>query len=175
MRLMQNRCPALFTWILPCAAVCLCLALGNARANQPPAGAPAKPTAKSPASTKAAPAEPEPPKSVFINPATPQEGRDPFFPNSKRHVKTTVIIQTNAPVAVAELELKGISGSADRPLAIINNRTFEPGEEGTVVCNLGRVRVICKEILADSVVVIFNGQERTLTMRSLAAMDKSRP
>lgn len=175
MRLMQIRCPALCAWTLPCAAVCLCLALGSARANQPPAATPVQPAGHSAAAAKAAPAEPEIPTSVFINPATPREGRDPFFPNSKRHVKTTVIIATNAPVAIAELELKGISGSADRPLAIINNRTFEPGEEGTVVCNLGRVRVLCKEILADSVRVVFNGQERTLTLRSLTPPDKSRP
>ncbi len=175
MRLMQTRWPARCAWILSTAAACLCLCFGSARAYADPAAAPAQPGNPAAAPANPAAAETEIPQSVFINPTTPQEGRDPFFPNSRRRIKTHVIVPTNAPVTVVELELKGISGSADRPLAIINNRTFEPGEEGTVVSKQGRIRVICKEILPDSVRVIFNGQERTLTLRSLSPMDKSRP
>ena len=167
MRLMQTPCPRLRAWTLPLAAVALCLAFCAARAAQTPAAAPAKPAAASLAPTNAAPAEPELPKSVFIEPATPRDGRDPFFPNSTRHAKLPVIQTTNVPpVAIVELELKGISGPAGRRMAIINNRTFEAGEEGTVVAsNVGRVRITCKEINADSVRVILNGAERTLTLR----------
>jgi hypothetical protein len=68
-----------------------------------------------------------------------------------------------APPAIAELELKGISGTADHRLAIINNRTFELGEEGTVLSNVGRVRLKCLEITTNSVRVNINGQDRILT------------
>jgi len=145
---------------LPLAAVLLCLASVAATAAQAPPG----PSGQTPPATNAAPAEPELPKSLFRIPASPQEGRDPFFPQSALR-KPVVIAAANAPVAIAELELKGISGSAGRRLAIINNRTFEPGEEGTVLTNVGRVRILCKEIAADSVRVIVNGQERILTLR----------
>jgi hypothetical protein len=133
------------------------------RVSQTAAAAPAH----APAATKAAPAEPEIPVSVFVNPSTPQEGRDPFFPQSTRRKPQVFIQVTNsAPaVAIAELELKGISGSVDHRLAIINNRTFEVGEEGTVLSNVGRVRLQLKEINDDSVRVLLNGVERTLTLR----------
>jgi hypothetical protein len=125
----------------------------------------AAPAGQTPAATNATPAEPEPPKSLFRIPGSAQEGRDPFFPQSALR-KPAPIAFTNAPVAIVELELKGISGSAGRRLAIINNRTFEPGEEGTVLSNVGRVRLICKEITTDSVRVNVNGQDRILTLRS---------
>jgi len=115
----------------------------------------------------AAPAQPEIPQSVFVNPTSPQGGRDPFFPQSTRQ-KPVVYKTAPAPapaVAVAELELKGISGAVDHRLAIINNRTFEVGEEGTVLSNVGRVRLKCQEITEDAVRVILNGVERTLTLR----------
>ncbi len=72
---------------------------------------------------------------------------------------------TNEPVVVVDLDLKGISGAANRRLAIINNRTFEAGEEGEVASSSGHVRLTCKEIKDDSVRVIVNGQERTLRLR----------
>lgn len=144
----------------PVVAALLSLAALVATAAQTPA-APAGP---SPAATNAAPAEPEVPKSVFRIPVSPQEGRDPFFPQSTLN-KPVVVATPALPTAIAELELKGISGGAGHRLAIINNRTFEVGEEGTVLSNVGRVRIICKEINADSVRVNVNGQDRILTMR----------
>lgn len=162
MRLMQTLCLPPRACTLALAAVLLCLALGTARAAQAPA--------------KASPAEPEPPKSVFINPATPREGRDPFFPHSTRRTKTTTVVTTaTAPVIIAELQLKGMAGTADRRLAIINNRTFEVGEEGTVLTDVGRVRITCKEIGAEFVRVVLNGQERTLTLRGTSPTIKSGP
>jgi hypothetical protein len=156
---MQTPCLLLLR-LLPFAASLCCVAVLTAGAAQSP------PTSSGhgPAATNPAPAEPEPPKSVFRVAASPQEGRDPFFPQSVLP-KPTVITTNNVPMAVAELELKGISGGDGHRLAIINNRSFEAGEEGTVPTNVGRVRVLCKEIAADSVRVIVNGQERTLTLR----------
>ncbi len=148
--------------VLPLAGLLLCFAFVTTRAAQsPPAAAAGSP----PAAAKAAPAQPEPPKSVFRIPPSPREGRDPFYPLSA--LRTAPVVTTNNVVVAppAELELKGISGPPDHRLAIINNRTFEVGEEGTVLSNIGRVRILCKEIGADSVRVLLNGQERTLTLR----------
>ena len=144
-----------------CVAALLSLSALAATAAQASAG----PAGQTRAATKSVPAEAELPKSLFRIPVSPQEGRDPFFPQSTLR-KPVVIATTNAPTAIAELELKGISGGAGHRLAIINNRTFEPGEEGTVLSNVGRVRLICKEINADSVRVNINGQDRILTLRT---------
>ena len=161
MRFMQIPRPPLRAWMPILAAATLGFALTARAAQSPPAS-----HGKTQAVTNAPPAEPEPATSVFINAATPQEGRDPFFPQSTRHKPQVFQPTTSGPsVAIAELELKGISGGADHRLAIINNRTFESGEEGTVNSNVGRVRLTCKEINADSVRVILNGTERTLTLR----------
>jgi hypothetical protein len=133
------------------------------------APAPAASAGQAKAATSAAPAEPEPPKSVFNNPANPQQGKDPFFPQSTRRLPAPPQVvspgTTNQPVVVVDLDLKGISGAANRRLAIINNRTFEVGEEREVVSTSGHVRVTCKEIKDDSVRVLVNGQERILRLR----------
>jgi hypothetical protein len=124
---------------------------------------------KAKATTNAAPAELELPKSVFIIPTTSAEGKDPFFPLSKRFDPPPPVVTattTNVPTnIVVQLDLKGISGAVNRRLAIINNQTFAIGEEGEVAVNAGRVRVVCKEIKDDSVLVLVNGQERTLHLR----------
>jgi hypothetical protein len=126
------------------------------------------PSGSAPAVTNAAPALPPIPQSVFSVPLNPQEGKDPFFPLSMR-IFNDVVVKTNLqPVAViaVELKLNGISGTADHRLAIINNRTFGVGEEGEVVSNAGRVHIICKDIKADSVLVLVAGEERVLRLRS---------
>jgi len=120
------------------------------------------------AQTNAVAALPEIPQSVFTMPTCPQEGKDPFFPRSMR-LFNNVVVRTNlqaAPVAVVELHLNGISGTPDHRLAIINNRTFESGEEGEVAAASGRVRVTCKDIKLDSVRVIVSGEERILRLRA---------
>jgi len=163
MRLMLTPCPSLRAWTFPLAAALLGLTFTARAAQTPPAAAAqAKPT------TNAAPAELEPPKSVFVIPATSEEGKDPFFPLSTRLRPAPPVVTpatTNVAPAVVQLDLKGISGAVDRRFAIINNRTFEVGEEGEVAVNSGRVRVVCKEIKDDSVRVLVNGQERTLRLR----------
>ena len=125
------------------------------------------PSGSASAATNALPLLPPIPQSVFIIPITPQEGKDPFFPRSMR-LFSDVVVKTNlqpAAVVAVELKLNGISGTADRRLAIINNRTFGIGEEGEVVSNGGRVRIICKDIKADSVRVLVSGEERLLRLR----------
>jgi hypothetical protein len=125
--------------------------------------------AQTPLSTNARPPTCEAPKSVFVDPATPLDGKDPFFPQSTRHRPpppvSTPVATKPAPPPI-DLELKGISGTPERRLAIINNATFETGEQAEVVTSQGRVRITCKEIKADSVEVVVNGQARVLNLRS---------
>ena len=126
------------------------------------------PAGSSPAPTNALPALPAIPQSVFIIPSSPQQGRDPFFPRSTR-LFASVVVRSNLQATVAvpvELHLNGISGTAAHRLAIINNRTFDIGEEGEVATNLGRVRITCKDIQADSVRVLISGEERILRLRT---------
>jgi hypothetical protein len=163
---MLTRCPSLRAWTLPLAAALLGLTFTTRAAQAPPDAA-----AKAKAATNAAPAELELPKSVFIIPTNSAEGKDPFFPLSTRLTPPPPVVTpttTNiapAVVQLVQLDLKGISGALNHRLAIINNQTFEVGEEGEVAVNPGRVRVVCKEIKDDSVVVLVNGQERTLHLR----------
>lgn len=129
------------------------------KTNSPPSPASAP--------TNALPAQLEIPKSVFLIPTTPQQGKDPFFPRSMR-LFTSVVVSTNlqpTPVVTVELKLNGISGISPRRLAIINNRTFEANEEGVVSTASGPVRIRCLEIRADSVLVQIGGEQRILRLR----------
>ena len=100
-------------------------------------------------------------KSVFVN--TPGMGKDPFFPTSKRRgeVKTTAVIE--GPT-VPQLTLKGISGPKNHRLAIINNKTFEVGEESDLRLGSQIVRVKCVEVRDDGVTVSINGQTQKLSL-----------
>jgi hypothetical protein len=99
----------------------------------------------------------ETPKSVFIMPSKPQEGRDPFFPNSMRPYEAAMAANRHS-AAVGSLELKGISGDPDHRLVIINNHTFAEGDEQDVITIAGRIKVRCLEIKPGSVVVEADGQ-----------------
>ncbi|MFN3407623.1 MAG: hypothetical protein ACK45B_01400 [Limisphaerales bacterium] len=129
----------------------------------------AGPEGKAPA--KAAPASEAPieiPKSQFIIPASPSEGRDPFFPESMRLFASQVratSAKASAP-APAVLVLKAISASGNRRVASINNRPFEAGEEGEVVIGNSRVRVRCVEVREDRVLVEVEGQPQELRLRA---------
>jgi hypothetical protein len=151
----------------PLAFVALLLSLAFAsRAAQPRPSAPAPAPA---AATNALPAQPVIPQSVFIMPSTPQEGKDPFFPRSMRpYGPGHEVVKTNAQSSAifVELRLNGISGSAERRLAIINNRTFEVNEEGMVSNPSGApVRIRCLDIKAESVLVQIGGEQRILRLR----------
>jgi hypothetical protein len=121
------------------------------------------PTARTPAPA-AAPQEPEPIKSVFVD--RPNFGRDPFFPNSSRRgtiVQDTVV----EPVAnFNNITLKGISGTVEKRLAIINNKTFEAGEEANLRISGQPTKVKCVEVREKSVVISINGVTRELFLGS---------
>ncbi len=148
---------------LALAAAFLSLAFASLAAQSPSKAA----TTALPAPTNAAPAQPEIPKSVFIIPTAPQEGKDPFFPRSTR-LFSSVVVKTNIqPIThPIELHLNGISGTTDRPLAIINNQTFETNEEGEVPVHPGRARIRCLEIKPDSVLIQVGGEQRLLHLRA---------
>jgi hypothetical protein len=148
--------------LLAFAAAFLSLAFA-CLATQARTNAPAK---ASPTATNTAPVQVEIPKSVFAIPTTPQEGKDPFFPRSMR-LFSSIVVKTNLPPTPpsVELRLNGISGTADRRLVIINNRTFETNEEGEVSTKTGHARIRCLEIKPDSVVVQVGDEQRVLHFR----------
>ena len=144
----------------PVSAALLCLALVSHAATTP-----TNATSKTAAGSPATPAvQTEIPQSVFIVPTSPSEGRDPFFPHTTRLFAGTQApsnVRTSQPSFVVELALKGISGTRERPLAIINNQTFSAGEENDVVTGTRRVRIRCVEInVASETVIIQIGNER---------------
>ena len=157
MRLMPTssspfRCPA-----RSIAAVVLGLALAAGAAQTPAAG-------RSPAPAKAPPAARESGKSVFLDAGTTPSGRDPFFPLSSRVPKAMTVV-TNTPFVTVDLELKGVSGTVDHRLAIINYRTFAEGEEGDVPAGAVRAHIRVVEIRPDSVVVRIGAEQRVLRLR----------
>ena len=130
--------------------------------------APVSVTAAPPAPATKLP-RPELPKSVFVIPASPQEGRDPFFPNSVRvytenpaNKRPTVQMPT-----VADLQLKSIYTSEDgRDYAMINNHTVGPGDDATVKTSTGPVNIHCRSINKEkgTVTVDANGAIIVLTV-----------
>ncbi len=109
-----------------------------------------------------------PPQSVFVIPKKSSEGKDPFFPGSTRvYVSDTPVKSTGPVVSVGDLSLKGISGTAAEPLAIINNTTFTTGEENDVITTAGRMRVRCVAInmVHGTVLVQVGGERRELRLQ----------
>jgi len=91
----------------------------------------------------------EMPKSVFTIPEIPSQGRDPFYPDSARpYVNNNKgpAKSANAP-SLSDLTVRSILPSGDRIFAIINDRTFAPGDEGPVHTKDGqRLMVRCLSI-----------------------------
>lgn len=108
-------------------------------------------------STNAAPATIA---SVFIMPNSPQEGRDPFYPESTRPYITAVAHKT---MPVVDLVIHGFSGTTDDRTVIINNHSFGAGDEGDVITPGGRAHLRCLTISSNSVVIECDHQRRTLT------------
>ena len=104
------------------------------------------------------------PKSAFIDDI--KVGQDPFFPNTaRRSGKTRVaaiqndgLIKDPSKNFSDQIKLKGISGSATRRLALINNHTFAVGEQVEVKTSEGKVTVRCLEIRERSVIVMLPGE-----------------
>jgi len=103
------------------------------------------------------------PKSVFVVPQNPQEGRDPFFPNSMRAYG--VDEKPHATTTLSNLVLKALLGTPDHRLAQINDRTFEVGETRDVSTPEGLKTIRCVEIRSDSVVIESGGVRQELHMR----------
>jgi hypothetical protein len=134
-----------------------------------PAGAAAasdaKGNAKNVASFKVVPEVPIP-QSTFVIPSQPSEGRNPFFPQS---VVRVIPVQRPLPgnqIDPGAFVLNGIT-SPPRRTAMINGRTFEPGEEGEIRLPSGaRMLIKCEDIRAESAIISAGGQRRELRMRS---------
>ena len=128
------------------------------------AGQAAKKTSKPLAAFEVVPELPIP-QSTFVIPSQPSEGRNPFFPQSiVRPVPQQ--ITPNSVIDPAMFVLNGIT-SPPRRTAMINGRTFEPGEEGEVRLPSGNKMLIkCEDIRAESAIIIVAGQRRELRMRS---------
>jgi hypothetical protein len=148
----------------------LALAATQIFASLPLSAAPSPAPGKNQPQPKTPPAavEPEIPQSLFTIPTSSKEGKDPFFPASARPYTSGTPARTNAPVKpgpAVDFVLNGISGSADKPLAMINGRTFGNNEEGDIPSSSGRVHIRCVEIKADSAIIEFRGERRELKLR----------
>lgn len=94
-----------------------------------------------------------------------KNGRDPFFPTSSRQetkppsggATAPVVAVLRAPVELA-LVLNGIMGTDTRRAALINDRTFETGEELVVHTTNGPARVRCMAISPLSVTITVDGK-----------------
>ncbi len=100
-------------------------------------------------------------RSVFNQPASPKDGRDPFFPTSLRPYATAVV--PNAPTTdLSSLILQGTSGTPEHRLVIINRVTFGVGDEAEVSTAQGRIRIHCLAITDDAAVVEAGGERHIL-------------
>jgi hypothetical protein len=105
------------------------------------------------------------PESVFNIPASAQQGRNPFFPDSQAAVP---VVKTNltSTLDTSTLVLNGITSPPKR-MAMINGRSFERGEAGDVRLQNGvRIPVECLDILDDRVIIKVNGIRRELQLRT---------
>jgi len=153
--------------VMPLSAVVLCLALVS-HATPAQTNRTAKSSSAASLKPAALPVETTIPESVFKVPTSPREGRDPFYPRSTRpYLVTVTSLKTNPPAPVLDLPLKGISGTRERPLAIINNQTFAAGEETDLVIGAQRVRIHCIEINAQAgtVLIQIGGERRELHLQ----------
>ena len=108
----------------------------------------------------AAPADANAPvKSVFVLPTNPNEGRDPFYPNSMRPYQD---FTPKRAVDLTALKIKGFSEIAGHRYVIIDNHTFAEGDEGDVITPGGRVHIHCLSVGMDTVLVESNGSRHLL-------------
>lgn len=103
--------------------------------------------------------------SKFNIPSTTAEGRDPFFPNSARlQAGSLKPADPSGKGPAVALLLKGIGGSRENRVALINTKTFKVGDIEPVTVNGVRVQVSCISIGEDSVVVEVNGVRQELRL-----------
>jgi hypothetical protein len=105
------------------------------------------------------------PQSAFNIPSQPSEGRNPFFPQSTVRVIVPPINNPNS-IDTATFVLNGIT-SPPRRTAMINGRTFEPGEEAEVrLPSGGKMLIKVEEIKSESAIILVGGQRRELRLRA---------
>lgn len=117
-----------------------------------------------PAAPAAPPAKTEIPRSFFIYPTSPAEGKDPFFPKSTRPYDNNPE-KPATHASVSDLAFQGVVPSGTSVVAIINNRTFAPGDEGEVKTKSGeRLTIHCVSIdaVAVTVTIELNGATNVL-------------
>jgi len=132
--------------------------------NTPGFANPGKPSG-APPNVPAVVPQVEIPKSVFVVPTQPKDGRNPFFPQSSTGFQAPKPVVSNTEIDASLFVLNGITSPPKRT-AMINGRTFEPGEEGDVRLPTGaKVRVKCQDIRRDSAIIQVNGQRRELRLR----------
>ena len=108
------------------------------------------------------------PKSVFVDDVN--NGKDPFFPNSTRRAESLPRIATTNVVAPAnlvldQLALKGISGTQDRRLALINSATLAVGELGEIKVGAQILKLRCREIRERSVLIELDGSKEVKELK----------
>jgi hypothetical protein len=127
-----------------------------------------------PSATMAAPAKsngiaatnavPQAVPSVFVRPTNPSQGRDPFFPNSKRPYENGSAAQKPAN-DISALTIKGFVGTGNVRSAVINNHAFRAGEEGDVLTPGGRMHIRCIMVKEDSVIIEVDSERHELKFR----------
>jgi hypothetical protein len=114
----------------------------------------------------AQPAVPDDAKSAFVMPGSPKDGRDPFFPNSTRPYESSPSAKNVDNALLHTLKIGSImDGGVGRVFAVINNHTFAPGEEGSVIADDGqRINIRCLDINASAgtVTIESSGARATL-------------
>lgn len=106
------------------------------------------------------------PKSAFSIPTKPQDGHDPFFPNSDRLFASKTAPKSAPQSTGAVLVFNGISGTQERRLAMINSRTMAEGEEADVNTPNGRTKVRLVEIKGEVAIVEVAGERRELRFQN---------
>jgi hypothetical protein len=102
-----------------------------------------------------------PMQSVFVMPSSPNEGRDPFFPNSMRPYEDAMS-KVKRPADLTSLEIKGFSQLGSQRYVIINNHTFGAGDEGDVITSQGRIHIRVLSVGMDTVMVESSGAQHLL-------------
>lgn len=88
----------------------------------------------------------------------PKTAKDPFFPLSTRSPHLPVQTVADTGINPSMFKLKGLSGTPQFPLALINNRTLAPGETAIVTTLSGKHKIHCLEIKQFSAVIRVEGQ-----------------
>jgi len=136
------------------------IAFNQASASDAPAKRGAKPLGILPVPEVAIP------RSEFTVPALPSDGRNPFFPQSTPARVPLPPSSKDPTVDTTSIVLNGITSPPKRT-AMINGRTFEPGEEGEVrIPSGGKMLIKVEEIKAESAIILVGGVRRELRLRA---------